>query len=547
MKPWALVLTAIASAICTLLSSAPFGFGLAAFAAPMFLLLIALHAKSTRCAVLLIYVVQIPLWLWLHSWVAEVAFAGWIGLGLYLSAWAPLFVLLIRRVHANAKISLVLSAPIIWVGLECLRGIIIFDGYPWYLAGTGIVDWPIVSIASAGSVWSASFLVVAIAAALATAKQVKRWTWMSLTIVCLFFFFQGIQVDKQMGAQIEVAVIQTNVHQDNKVAWDWERQLVDVSGAIEMTIDSVLGGPVIPSLVVWPETMLPGSGFEVSPIDFSPWEDRFVPDWIWPEKIREVAKQLDTPILLGSQTHIDVEIKKDERGLWPDASSIFNSAVLVFPSGETQRYDKIFLTPFGEKIPYVHLFTIVQNWVRETFGAAMLFDLDPGGNPNRFTLACEGPHNTVSEITFATPICFEDTVPFVVRDLIWVEGKRKAGALINLSNDGWFGNNDGARLQHIREARMRCIENMTPMVRAVNTGLSCSIDSRGNIQEVATVNGERAIRQNAIMYAKVFEGTELPLSRFVGDWVAWLSLFGGILLVIRSTFKRSKENGETGS
>jgi hypothetical protein len=49
------------------------------------------------------------------------------------------------------------------------------------------------------------------------------------------------------------------------------------------------------------------------------------------------------------------------------------------------------------------------------------------------------------------------------------------------------------------------------------------------------------------MYAKVFEGTELPLSRFVGDWVAWLSLFGGILLVIRATFKRSKENDETGS
>jgi apolipoprotein N-acyltransferase len=293
--------------------------------------------------------------------------------------------------------------------------------------------------------------------------------------------------------------------------------------------------------------MLPGSGFEVSPADFSPWEDQFVPYWIWPEKIREVAKRLDTPILLGSQTHIDVKIRKDERGLWSDASSIFNSAVLVLPSGETERYDKIFLTPFGEKIPYVHLFTVIENWVRETFGAAMLFDLDSGGTPNRFTLACEGPQNTVAEITFATPVCFEDTVPSVVRDLIWVDGKRKAGALINLSNDGWFGNNDGARLQHIREARMRCVENMTPMVRAVNTGLSCSIDSRGNIQEVATVNGERAIRQHAIMYAKVFEGTELPLSRFVGDWVAWLSLFGGILLVIRATFKRSKENDETGS
>ena len=547
MKTWAVVLTAFATAMCTLLSSEPFGSGLAAIAAPALLIFIACHATSTKQAVFWIFLFQVPLWLVLHSWVEVVAFAGWIGLSVYMSIWAPLFMLLLSRVQAKNSISIVITAPTIWVGLECLRGIIIFDGYPWYLAGTGIVDWPIVSIASVGSVWSASFLVVAIAGALVTANRVGWWTWSSLGVVCSFFLYQGLAIDKHTGARFDVAVIQTNVPQSNKVAWDWESQLDDVSNAIAMTFKSVEEGIEKPSLIIWPETMLPGSGFEVRPTDFAPWEDYFVPYWAWPKKIREITKELGIPMLVGSQTHLLTEIIDDGETLSPEFSSIYNSAVLVRPDGITERYDKVFLTPFGERIPYVHLFPFVQDWIRDNFGASMLFDLDYGGHPNRFTLQCNGVQEIgIEEITFATPICFEDTVPRVVRELIWEDGNRRAGALINLSNDGWFSSDDSARLQHIREARMRCIENRTPMVRAANTGLSCFIDDRGKIRDVAVdSDGRLALQQSAILHTRVFEGIGLPLSRFIGDWVAWLSLIGGILLVMCASFKRSKENDTT--
>jgi apolipoprotein N-acyltransferase len=161
-----------------------------------------------------------------------------------------------------------------------------------------------------------------------------------------------------------------------------------------------------------------------------------------------------------------------------------------------------------------------------------------------FSVGCETAKKIPDTIAFSTPICFEDTVPKVIRELIWDGGKRKVDLLINLSNDGWFGNDDGARIQHVREARMRCIENMTPMLRSVNTGMSCSINQSGDVREVASIHGKVAIRKPSVMSARVFAFNGLPLSRFVGDSVAWLSLIGSILLVIGSCKKWSKDSNE---
>jgi len=548
MKLWVLVLTAIAAAMCTVLSSAPYGIGIATIISVMLFIRIALHTKSTNSAMFWVFVSQIPLWLWLHLWVKDVAFFGWIGIGLYMSIWAPLFILLVRKVQLP-RISIVFTAPILWVGLECLRGIVIFDGYPWYLAGTGLLGIPVQSIATIGSVWLASYFVVTVAAAFATANVVRWWTWVSLALVCIFFFLYGMSERTHRGPRIDVAVIQTNVTPSNKIEATWERQLEDFSQAIDMTYEAVHIAEIQPSLIIWPETMLPGSGFEIDRFDFAPWDERFTHLWYWSEKIRMVSKELDTPILVGSQTWIDVTVIEDTEYLRVDPSYQFNSAVLIQPDGTTQRYDKTFLTPFGERIPYVEQFPTLNDWVREKVGVAMLFDLSAGGEPNRFTLPCKNLINEDVEITFATPICFEDTVPSVVRNLIWEDGERKADALINLSNDGWFGSDDGARLQHVREARMRCVENMTPMVRAANTGLSCNISQYGNV-----IKSSVTIRESGILPTRVFAGTGLPLSRFVGDWIAWLCLFGSILLIVVSCVycdscnKRSKgQEDETSS
>ena len=53
----------------------------------------------------------------------------------------------------------------------------------------------------------------------------------------------------------------------------------DVRKAIELTYKAIDVDEeiAIPWLIVWPETMLPGCGFELSRLDFAPWMESFLP------------------------------------------------------------------------------------------------------------------------------------------------------------------------------------------------------------------------------------------------------------------------------
>jgi apolipoprotein N-acyltransferase len=89
---------------------------------------------------------------------------------------------------------------------------------------------------------------------------------------------------------------------------------------------------------------------------------------------------------------------------------------------------------------------------------------------------------------FVVPICFEDLLAPLVRDLMWGPGGKRADFIVNITNDGWFGGSE--RAQHLQDATFRSIENRAPTARSVNTGISGFIDSTGHVTGLVAAGTE---------------------------------------------------------
>ena len=56
----------------------------------------------------------------------------------------------------------------------------------------------------------------------------------------------------------------------------------------------------------------------------------------------------------------------------------------------------------------------------------------------------------------------------------------KTNLIVNVSEDGWFGNTIGPD-QHFTKSIFRAIENNTFFIRSANKGVSAIIDNKGNV------------------------------------------------------------------
>jgi apolipoprotein N-acyltransferase len=475
----------------------------------------------------------LPFWMLEQVWVTGVSAFGYVPMCLYLSMFTWLLVWAggrIRRRLPGAPMAIVL--PVVWVGVDVLRGMVAFDGYPWYFVAHPLIDaprlaWP----ASFLGVYAVTFLVVAVAGAILDLRRTPggrpRAGMVTIGAVAILVVAGGAWTAPAVrgsGPLVRVAVVQTNIPQDNKMGWSLERRLADWARFEAL---ARLGASAVPppDLVVLPETMFPGWTLDAESLRTEreaalSWTaiDPPVPTTHFADRLLALQAELGVPVVIGALGHDGFRLDRDpEGGVELVFAARYNSAVAI-DGGQVQpvRYDKRVLTPFGEVMPYISLWPWLQNQMLAWGAHGMSFDLSAGASPT--VIEVRGPAG--QPIRMATPICFEATMPGACRELVFDGGVRRADLLLNLTNDGWFGHWDAGRRQHLQLARWRCLELGTPMVRAANTGISALIDPWGRVLRLGVDGSTNPSRADGVLVVDVPRPVGTTVYARVGDAAA---------------------------
>lgn len=462
------------------------------------------------CLVPLLQVARVPervyrqnLFIWLGAATFWLATLQWMRLGdawmypawgahaCYLATYWPLFILLTQVAVQRFKTPLYVAAPILWVGLEYLRGHL-FTGFSWYLLGHSQHRWiDLIQISDLCGGYLVSFVIVLSNAALAQfvplrwlesigmirpvdkldavprdLPQLRSWGVLASVLAVGLSVGYGILRRAQLPFETgpRMALIQGDFEATTKplTADDYERTLQMYQSLTNLSI------PHHPDVVVWPEAMFRYPLLEVAPelsdeqlsamnLDPEQWHsDRTA------NVLREMADRTQAALIIG------IPAAKAS----PGRIDSYNSAVFVLPeAGVNGRYDKMHLVPFGEYIPLVQHLPFLSSLIPYGSNGGMV----PGDRVHIFE------HQ---QWRFVPLICFEDTVPHLVRSMAAV-GEANGGeidVLVNMSNDGWF-HGSSEHDQHLITAAFRCVETRIPMARAANMGISAIIDGDGVIRE----------------------------------------------------------------
>lgn len=550
-----------AYAILGLLASEPLAWWPFALVAPAPLMAIAMFAsKAGRRAIWRTaagaWVGSLPLWVITHAWMFKVSPVGFFPGMLLQGSWAGVFVLLaaIAVRGRGGPVLTVFLLAMTWSFVEVFRGSILFGGYAWLLAGHPLIDAPIISASGAWvGAYGVGFTVALSAAALTLLARLRddlpRMAILAAAplLVLLGLGFVAPKPGQPTGAR--VAIVQTNVPQDNRMAWAMEDQVRLFDEFAAMTV-SARGNA---DLVVWPETMLPGP--PISPqaliemrrfglvyvVDM-PERDRIDATYFADEAL-ELHEAIGVPMIIGATGMDGLRLSTTGEGeVIQDYDGLYNSAHLLVGGGlEAARYDKLQLTIFGEVLPLVSRWDWLEEKLLLIGAGGMRFDLEAGKKPVWFDVPTPtGP------MRVGTPICFEVAYAGVSRRLARGNGDR-VDALVNLTNDGWFSTSDSGRAMHLKLARWRALENGVPIVRAANTGISTIIDSRGKIasneatmpegpgsHSISTAGKTFATRTPQVVFGEVPGRTTraTPFSS-IGFLTPWLLFLAGLLVLAR--------------
>jgi len=459
-------------------------------------------------------------------------YLGWFALAAYLAVYPILFVALTRLAVHRWRVSVVVAAPIVWTGLEWVRGHAL-TGFSMALLGhTQMSRTTLLQIADVFGAYGISFLVMLVAASVARMVPMATdgdalpdsrrawWPAVSASLVLALVLAYGIWRQRTPAPPtplppLRVALIQGSF--DTIFEFNPERDRNTFFRYRELSEQAVARHPAV-QLVVWPESMFSGDLAEIlidGPIDLP--SDASLPADEYRQrvqtraeafgyKVADTARRLNSgrdPTEIAGGSGIHLIVGTDTLQLTADVTQRYNSALCISPSGQvTGRYYKMHRVMFGEYIPWGGHFPWLYGLTPMSQG------LDSGASPACFQVA---------GWNLAPSICFESTVPHLIRRQ--VDQLRRSGtapdALVNVTNDGWFWGSGILDLQ-LACAVFRAIENRLPVLVSANTGISAVIDGNGRVHE----RGPR--RDEAVLYSEIRGDNRHSWYHWIGDIPAGL-------------------------
>lgn len=396
-----------------------------------------------------------------------------------------------KKMFGN-KIAFILF-PFYWLSYEYLYMITDLK-FPWLCLSNGLPKFSLfIQSADIIGAFGLSFLVVVIN--LLFFFNVKKYFYSKkfsvigisfLLFVIIVPIVYGIIVTKnfvEKKEKIKVGLIQPNLDPYEKWA-NGNLESLTIS-YLKLSQQAVNNDAKI---IIWPETALPVyllAGNYSSSVD----------------SIRNFVKKNNVFILTGMPdlNYFNSKEKSPDDAKFSAAGDFYyttyNSILLFSPNDYSmQKYGKMKLVPFGEKVPFVETIPILGKWIKWGVGISSwnegkdttVFKFQISKNtipdflPNK---------NNLTEINVAGLVCYESIFP----DYAAAFSQKGSNFIAVVTNDSWYGNSSGP-YQHKEIGVLRAIENRKYLLRAANGGISCFINPLGE-----TISESKMYEQNFLV------------------------------------------------
>ncbi len=396
----------------------------------------------------------------------------------------------------------VIALAVALTATEWLRGHVL-TGFPWNTFGYALTGPNVLAQTSALiGLWGLTFFAIILFASPAVLADEPKETphpWRlllgSLAVLAAFATYGALRLSRtptELDPQVKLRIMQPNLSQDAKFNYGSKSQVMQLYLALSdrATGPNAAGVKDVTHLI-WPESAFP---FFLA---------------------READALAQIAALLPPGTSL---ITGGVRPAAPQPGGGFrayNSIYVIDHDGSILSvYDKLHLVPFGEYLPFQDLL--------ERIGLQQLTKVQGGflsGDRRRLMTAPRAP-------SFLPLICYEIIFPGEA-----VPPGEQPAWMLNLTNDGWFGNSTGP-YQHFQQARVRAIEEGVPVVRAANTGISAVIDPVGRVIASLRLGVEGVL--DARLPKRI---ASPPYARF-GDLPVAMVVAGALIWVLRRRLGR---------